>query len=314
MTSQSVHIPILLETIVNALTEPCVNLELKDPHYIVDCTFGGGGHTRALLNFLSQNSKISHHRVMAFDRDAEAIERGKQKFKQEISENKLTLIQSRFSQAEKFIQDVPVVGFLADLGFSSDQMDNAERGFSFRYDSPLDMRLDPSCGKTCYEYLAEASEIEIEQVLRDYGEERFSKRIARSIEYHKRQGKLPSTTQALSKLIVQAIPPAARHKKIHAATKSFQAFRIVVNQELEELDCLLERVILSLRQGGRAAVMSFHSLEDRKVKVAFRALSKNTASESQFRLVSKKAIKPERKEMLNNPRSRSAKLRIIEKI
>jgi 16S rRNA (cytosine1402-N4)-methyltransferase len=201
----------------------------------------------------------------------------------------------------------PVLGLMADLGFSSDQMDDPSRGLSFQGSGPLDMRLDTSQGQTLKDYLHQVTEAELADVIQEYGEERFARRIAGAIIQARRDKNLPQSTQDLSNLIVRAIPPGARHGRIHAATRTFQALRISVNQEMEELDCLLKDVILSLGIGGRVAILSFHSLEDRKVKQAFRGMP-------QFEPLTKKPIEASEDEVAANPRSRSAKLRIAERV
>ena len=169
------------------------------------------------------------------------------------------------------------------------------------------MRLDPSRGQSAREFLAQAGEKEIADVLFELGEERYSRRIAGAIVESRRRSQLPATTTALAELVMRTVPPPARHGRIHAATRTFQALRILVNQELEELDCLLDRVILGVRPGGRVAILSFHSLEDRKVKLAFKD------REGPFLPLTKKPQEADEEELRRNPRSRSAKLRIAER-
>ena len=197
---------------------------------------------------------------------------------------------------------------MADLGFSSDQLEDAGRGLSFSREGPLDMRLDPARGQSAREYLARAGEKELADAIFELGEERFSRKIAAAIVRARQEARLPSTTTELAELVARAVPPAARHGRIHAATRTFQALRILVNGELEELDCLLNRVILGVRPGGRVAILSFHSLEDRKVKLAFKD------REGPFKPLTKKPIEADEAEISRNPRSRSAKLRIAERI
>ena len=303
----TVHVPILVEAIANSLLEPFLTRkESQESYCLVDCTFGGGGHTSAFLKKFEE-SNLRHHKVIAVDQDAGAIARGQERFSKEIAEGRLELIHARFSEIEPHLKDRKVLGLMADLGFSSDQLESAERGLSFQSDGPLDMRLDPSRGQSCYQFLSQVSEPELIEVLQEYGEERFTKRIAHAIIQSRQKKCLPRTTRELSELIVQNVPPPARYGRIHAATRTFQALRIVVNEELEELDKLLEHVILSLCTGGRAAIISFHSLEDRRVKHAFKS------SES-FKAMTKKPIEADEEEVARNPRSRSAKLRIAEKI
>lgn len=304
---QTVHVPILAGPITDAILEPFKKLPIDAPlHWIVDCTLGGGGHTGEFLKALAADPQTRRHRVLSVDQDAEAIERARQRFDMEIQEGRLELFHGRFSEVTKALGGKPVLGLLADLGFSSDQMDNPERGLSFRFEGPLDMRLDPTRGVSCRDLLFRVSERELEQILSEYGEERFSRRIAGAIINARREGNLPRTTQELAELVVRAVPPPARHGRIHAATRTFQALRIVVNEELKELDCLLERVIMEIVPGGRAAILSFHSLEDRKVKHAFRGEG--------WEPLTKKPLEADEAEVARNPRSRSAKLRVAERI
>jgi 16S rRNA (cytosine1402-N4)-methyltransferase len=297
------HVPILVEPIVSALVEPFERLAPGSPrHYVVDCTFGGGGHSRALLERLPPD-----HGVIGIDQDPTVIERARENFANEIAAGRVVLHHSRFSEAVEFLRGYAVLGLLADLGFSSDQVDDPKRGLSFQTSGPLDMRLDMTRGISAREYLAQTSEQELERVLTEYGEERFSKRIAGAIVRARREGSLPSTTQELSILVVRAIPASARHGRIHAATRTFQAIRIAVNEELEELDRLLNDVILLVKPGGRVAFLSFHSLEDRKVKFALRG------SDS-FEPLTKKPIEAGDEEVARNPRARSAKLRTAERM
>lgn len=309
VTRPIVHVPIMVRPILDALLEPFRALPQDAlPHYYVDCTLGGGGHTRTFLDAFASDPLLQKHRVIAFDQDRNAVERACQTFSNEITEGRLEVYQSRFSKIAKYLEERPVLGLLADLGFSSDQMDDPSRGMSFQAEGPLDMRLDPESGFSCREYLTQVSEPELERVLREYGEERFSRRIASAILQARREKRLPSTTKELSDLVVRAIPFNARHGRIHAATRTFQALRIVVNEELEELDALLQSVILKVRPKGRVAILSFHSLEDRRVKQAFRS------EETPFEPLTKKPIEADEVEVSHNPRSRSAKLRVAERM
>jgi 16S rRNA (cytosine1402-N4)-methyltransferase len=294
------HVPILLEAITRALTERLGEL---GEGWIVDCTLGGGGHTAALL----EAARGSKAHVLAIDRDQLAIERASARFASEIAQGKLELRHGRMSELEPILQGRRIIGLLADLGFSSDQIDDPMRGLSFQQDGPLDMRMDPSRGLTAREFLAQSNEREIEATLRELGEERFSKRIASAIFLARREGKLPKTTRELSELVVKALPPPARHaSKIHPATRVFQALRIQVNEEMSELETLLKHVMLKVQPGGRVAILSFHSLEDRQVKQAFK-LSEG------FEPLTKKPLEADVEEVSRNPRARSAKLRIAER-
>ena len=293
----TVHVPILVQPIVDALVEPF--RKIQEPHMLVDCTLGGGGHTAVLLNALQGTP----HRILGVDQDQQALERAAERFHAEIAEGRLELEHARFGELD--LSSRPVLGLMADLGFSSDQLEDPLRGLSFQSDGPLDMRLDPSQGRTCRDYLLQVSEKELAEVIHEYGEERFSRRIAGAIVGARREKRLPKTTLELTDLIVRSLPPPARHGRIHAATRTFQALRIVVNNELNQLDWLLGRVMLSIKPGGRVAILSFHSLEDRKVKLAFKS--------DAFRALTKKPIEADEEEVRRNPRARSAKLRIGER-
>jgi 16S rRNA (cytosine1402-N4)-methyltransferase len=302
------HVPILVGPIVEALVEPFFSLPVSSgpggaaPHWLVDCTLGGGGHTAAFLAAFAADERLKRHKVLALDQDGSAIERARTRFSREISEGRLELLHSRFADFQS--EDRVVLGLMADLGFSSDQLEDADRGLSFQGDGPLDMRLDQSGGRTARDILLTLTERELEKIFSDYGEERFSRRIASIIIESRREKRLPKTTRELAELISRAVPPAARHSKIHPATRCFQALRIFVNDELKELDSLLERVTLNVKPKGRVAILSFHSLEDRKVKQAFKGEG--------FEILTKKPIEVSEEELRANPRSRSAKLRIAE--
>jgi 16S rRNA (cytosine1402-N4)-methyltransferase len=305
----TIHVPILLQPIVDALVEPLRALPADAPaHWIVDCTLGGGGHTAGFLAALAADPQLARHRVLAVDQDTGAVERARQRFAAEIAAGRLELRHARFGGIAQAVAERPTLGLLADLGFSSDQLGDAARGISFQGDGPLDMRLDPSRGRTCREILSVIREDELADIIYELGEERFSRRIAAAIVRARGEGKLPETTGQLAELVWRTVPPPARHGRIHPATRTFQALRIHVNGELEELDSLLRDVILGIRTKGRVAIISFHSLEDRRVKHAFKH------RDSAFEPLTKKPIEADEPEVRRNPRSRSAKLRIAEKI
>jgi 16S rRNA (cytosine1402-N4)-methyltransferase len=322
----TVHVPILVKPIVEALLEPFLALPDDAPaHAIVDCTLGGGGHTAALLAALAADPKTRKHQVISLDQDEGAVARARERFAKEIGDGKLLIFHSRFGEVDKVIQANsasgasssftpnsasapvlgPVLGMMADLGFSSDQLEDSDRGLSFMREGPLDMRLDTSRGQSARAFLQKVTERELESILSELGEERFSRRIASAIIQARRDRQLPDTTTGLADLISRAMPPAARHGRIHAATRTFQALRIHVNEELKELDQLLARAIILMKPGGRLAILSFHSLEDRRVKLAFRG--------DDFRALTKKPIEPSEDEIRANPRARSAKLRVGER-
>jgi 16S rRNA (cytosine1402-N4)-methyltransferase len=304
----TVHVPILVPAIADALLEPFRGLASdSEPHWIVDCTLGGGGHTAAFLSALGADPVLRKHKVLALDRDSEAIARATARFSRELAEGALELRHARFSEAAGLVAERPVLGLMADLGFSSDQLEDASRGLSFLADGPLDMRMDASRGRSCRDLLLEVSENTLARILEEYGEERFSGRIASSLVTARKEKRLPKTTRELAELVIRAVPPGARHGRIHAATRTFQALRIAVNEELNELDCLLSRVILSVKPGGRVAILSFHSLEDRKVKHCFR-------EKDSWHALTKKPLEADDQEIRANPRARSAKLRIAERL
>lgn len=307
----TVHVPILVDPIVSGLLEPFLNLpESVPPHWIVDCTLGGGGHTAAFLEALVSDPKLAHHKVLSIDQDAGAVERARVRFAEEIAEGRLELLHSRFGDAASAVKGRPVLGLMADLGFSSDQIEDGARGLSFQSDGPLDMRLNPDAGESCADYLARVNERDLANVIYELGEERLSRKIAASIVRARAEGKSPKTTQELVSLIIRATPSNQRHGRIHPATRTFQALRIAVNGELDELDALLDEVIPGVLPGGRVAIISFHSLEDRRVKQKFKHGKHEPAD---FHQITKKPIEADEAEVERNPRSRSAKLRIAER-
>ena len=304
MIDESFHIPVLTEEVIHFL------LLKKNGNYL-DATSGFGGHSAAILEQLVGGSLIST------DQDPEAISYLKSKFK---SEERLSIHQARFSELDKLLSANDFDGILADIGVSSYQLNTAKRGFSFMKDGPLDMRMNQNIGEDASSWLSNASEEEISKILWKYGEERKAKRIAKAIVEARKNIKIKSTKD-LAKIILEEVPRRFNDKK-HPATKTFQAIRIFINNELEELELLLDFISKHLKIGGRACIISFHSLEDRMVKRFFRdhsrrdpRLSKlpNLADDTSFKLVSK-AIKPSNEEINVNPRSRSAVLRVIERI
>jgi len=303
------HQPVLLREVIELLLPPFRETPGEEA-WFVDCTLGGGGHTAAILQAFQAEGLI-RHRVLAIDRDPGAVGKANERFAGEIRAGRLVVAHRGFSTMAEELAGRRTLGILADLGFSSDQVDDRERGFSFLGEGRLDMRLDPSRGATCRELLEALPERELERILCEYGEERFSRRIAQAIARARSEGELPFTTTDLARLVARAVPAASRHGRIHVATRTFQALRIAVNDELGELDALLERVILSLSPGGRMAVISFHSLEDRKVKLAAKALS--AGENPSFRALTKKPVVAGDRENTDNPRARSAKLRVIER-
>jgi 16S rRNA (cytosine1402-N4)-methyltransferase len=283
----------------------------------IDGTFGRGGHTAELLSRLSEKGS-----VIAIDKDLDAIAAGQARF---AKEDRLTLVHASFAELAEIVKQAgkhgEVAGVLLDLGVSSPQLDVAERGFSFLRDGPLDMRMDTSKGLSAAEWLASADEQDIAKVIKEYGEERFARRMAAAIVRERAEKPIERTVQ-LAKILADAHPAWERGK--HPATKAFQAIRIFINRELADLEDLLQQVIDSLTVGGRLVVISFHSLEDRRVKRFIRdqergiKLPKNLPIpdvDRGVRLVKVgKAIKPAAIEVENNVRSRSAVMRIAERV
>ena len=304
MIDESFHIPVLTEEVIEFLL-------VKKSGTFLDVTSGFGGHSAAILEELNGGSLI------ATDQDPEAIRFLKSKFK---TEERISIHQARFSELHKLFSANDFDGILADIGVSSYQLDTAERGFSFMKDGPLDMRMNQNIGEDASSWLNNAPEQEISHIIWKYGEEKKAKRIAKAIVEARKSFKI-RTTKELAEIILEETPRRFNDKK-HPATKTFQAIRIFINNELEELDLLLDFALKHLKIGGRTCIISFHSLEDRMVKRFFRdhsrrdpKLSKlpNLADDSSFKLVTK-AIKPSENEMNINPRSRSATLRVIERI
>jgi 16S rRNA (cytosine1402-N4)-methyltransferase len=255
----------------------------------VDATFGAGGHTRLILERLGP-----HGRTIAFDADPLAASLAPE-------DSRLTLIHANFrALAEELAQRSigAVDGVLYDLGVSSMQLDDGARGFSFRSDAPLDMRLDPTQGETVAEYIVSHDEVELADAIFRFGDERNSRRIARALKT-----KLPRTTGELAAIVAGTVHVRGHLERIHPATKTFQALRIAVNDELGALRTSLDAAIRVVRPGGRIAVISFHSLEDRIVKLLFR-------EDERLRRVTRKPIVPSDEEIAINPRARSAKLRV----
>jgi len=290
-------------------------LNVRGDGVYVDCTFGRGGHSRLILARLGATG-----RLLALDRDAEAVTAGGA-----IVDARFTIVHGSFSRVGELAAAAgigQVDGILLDLGVSSPQLDDPRRGFSFRFDAPLDMRMDATRGITAEEWLARATQSEIGEVIRTYGEERFAKQIAAAIVAARARGPLRSTRQ-LATLVAAAVPARDPHQD--PATRTFQALRIHLNQELEELSLALPRCLDLLRAGGRLVAISFHSLEDRIVKRFMREAARpdhlparlpvraRDVARPRLRLVGR-AVRPEAAEVAANPRARSAVMRIAEKL
>ena len=307
MSAVQSHISVLLAEAVDALA-------IRADGIYVDGTFGRGGHSRAVLARLGPAG-----RLIAFDRDPAAIAAG-----QALNDARLTLVHSAFSALDEELERLGVAqvdGVLLDLGVSSPQLDDASRGMSFRFDAPLDMRMDTSRGQTVAQWLAEASVDQITEVIRNYGEERFAYAVAKAIA-DARTGGAVATTGQLAAIVEKAV--RTREPGQHPATRTFQAFRIFINQELEELTRVLPVCVRRLRTDGRLAVISFHSLEDRIVKRFMRDESRPPVlparlpiraadlPQPKLRLIGK-AMRPGAAEVSANPRARSAVLRVAER-
>ena len=302
------HIPVLLH---EALTALCIE---HDGLYL-DCTFGRGGHSRAILAELGASG-----RLIGFDRDPSAVAVARNLAQEDP---RFEIVHTAFSELETALDSLAVTrvhGILMDLGVSSPQLDEAGRGFSFQADGPLDMRMDPTSGESAADWIARADSDEIAHVLWVFGEERFSRRIARAIVEARELTPIVTTTQ-LSQIVTSAQPKKDQNK--HPATRSFQGIRLYINGELTEVEQGLEAAMNRLEVGGRLAVISFHSLEDRLVKRALRDASRppkgdprmplpDSVAQPKLKLVGK-AIKASPDELRLNPRARSAVLRIAER-
>lgn len=308
MTS-STHVPVLLGPVLEGL---CI----REDGLYVDGTFGRGGHSRAILDRLGENG-----RLIAIDRDPAAIASAPDRL---TSDPRFELVRGEIAQLGSIVAarngDGQVDGILLDLGVSSPQLDEAERGFSFLRDGPLDMRMDPDTGKSASEWLARVEERELIATLRQYGEEREARRIARAIVTARARGPITRTLE-LARIVEDVVP--RRDRKIHPATRTFQAIRISINDELGQLEAALEASVEVLRRGGRLCVISFQSLEDRLVKRFMRDASREPEQyrgmpsipeehRPKLRLIGK-AVAASASEVDANVRSRSARLRIAEK-
>ncbi|MBO0429677.1 16S rRNA (cytosine(1402)-N(4))-methyltransferase RsmH [Vagococcus fluvialis] len=310
------------EHVTVLLNETVDGLNIKPNGVYVDCTLGGAGHSQYLL---SQLSKEGH--LYAFDQDEKAIKHASAFLEKEVNEGKVTFIRSNFRHLQEKLAEHGVTeidGILYDLGVSSPQLDEGERGFSYHQDAPLDMRMDQSASLSAYEVINEYSYEQLVKIFFRYGEEKFSKQIARLIE-KKRIDKKIETTGELVEIIKEGIPAPARRKGGHPAKRIFQAVRIEVNSELEVIGESIEQAIELLNDEGRISVITFHSLEDKIVKNIFKEYSQPqdlppglpmvpVEYQPTLKLVNRKPIVASDDELDENNRSRSAKLRIAEKI
>jgi 16S rRNA (cytosine1402-N4)-methyltransferase len=308
MTMSLQHAPVLLEEAVDAL-------EIRPAGTYVDCTFGRGGHSRAILARLGTEG-----RLIALDRDPAAVNAARN-----IADGRFSIVHAAFSElgdvlARSSIDGVD--GILLDLGVSSTQLDDPERGFSFRHHGPLDMRMDTSRGQTAMQWLASAAESEIREVIRRYGEERFAKQIAAAIVAARAQRPVVSTRE-LAAIVAKTVRTREAHQD--PATRTFQAVRIHVNQELAQLSLVLPQAVAALRPGGRLVVLSFHSLEDRIVKQFMRGQARSDTMPPDLPIRARelppaaarvvgKPVRASAGEVAANPRSRSVVMRVMERV
>ncbi len=308
MSEAFAHATVLLSEAVEAL-------QVKPNGIYVDGTFGRGGHSRLILQQLGAQG-----RLIALDKDLAAIAAGRA-----IEDARFTLVHRGFEQLAQVLQELgvgKVDGVLLDLGVSSPQLDDEQRGFSFRFDAPLDMRMDTSSGQTAAEWLATVEEKELAEVIRDYGEERFARQVARTI-VAARQERAIETTKQLCDIVAQCV--RTREPGKNPATRTFQAIRIYINRELEELENILPQCVEQLKEGGRMSIISFHSLEDRIVKRFMRDMAQGDkvpkfvpiravdVPQGKIKLVGKPVFASEA-ELAVNPRARSAVLRVAERL
>lgn len=302
--SQAEHVSVLLEESVAALA-------IKPDGTYLDGTFGRGGHSRAILRSLSNSG-----RLIAFDKDPQAESSAEQ-----FSEDpRFEFVRASFAEISSRVETSELDGILLDLGVSSPQLDNAERGFGFSDDGPLDMRMDTRAGMTAAEWLATAPQADIADVIKTYGEERFAKRMASAIVKARAESPITRTKQ-LATIVAEANPKWEPHK--HPATRAFQAIRIFINRELEDLEIALGHTVDALSEGGRLVVISFHSLEDRIVKRFMRDQARGQQLPKHVPVIDSdtgktlnlvgKALKPSTDEVQRNPRSRSAIMRVAER-
>lgn len=289
------HVPVMCEEMIKALAP-------KAGGIYFDGTLGSGGYAEALLEASGPDG-----RVIGVDVDAGALERCRERFARHGV--RAILIHAGYHQAGEVLAEfgIPAVdGAVLDLGLSSDQLQNAERGFSFQKDGPLDMRFDSSQGESAAEYLQRISSNELEEILATYGEERYCKKLARAIHEEARHGGV-KTTRDLVRIVERLL--GSRRGKIHPATRVFQALRIVVNRELERVRLGLEVIPRYLAPGARFCVVSYHSLEDREVKRAFRERAREGG---RWKVLTAKPLRPSAEEVSRNPRARSARMRVLE--
>ncbi|MBT8607708.1 16S rRNA (cytosine(1402)-N(4))-methyltransferase RsmH [Polynucleobacter paneuropaeus] len=306
----NIHRPVLLAEAVTALIDAPLLQDQVNKIVMIDGTFGRGGHSQLLLSKLDSNA-----RLIAFDKDLDAIAVAKK-----IIDPRFSIIHSSFAQMNQYAEPESIDGILLDLGISSPQVDEAHRGFSFRRDGPLDMRMNTDQGITAAEWLEQAPQEEITKVIKAYGEERFASQIAKAIVAKREEGLSPKTTLQLANLVASVV--RTREPGQDPATRTFQALRIFINRELEDLEQGLKAALSLLKPGGRLAVISFHSLEDRIVKQFLQAHAKvevprglpvreKDLPQSALEIIGR--VRPSKEELEENPRARSAIMRVAEK-
>lgn len=307
------HLPVLAAEVIQGLN-------LKPDGVYADCTLGGGGHSELIL----QNTG-PHSRLIALDQDPEALAAATQRLS--VYKPRVTFVRANFRHLADVLKELNITyldGVLFDLGVSSYQLDNPARGFSYQHDAPLDMRMDPQQELTAKDLVNNLSAAELTELIRKYGEERWASRIAEFICEERKHSPI-ETTERLVEIIKKAVPAGARREGPHPAKRTFQALRIAVNGELEILKEAVKSACLALRTGGRACVITFHSLEDRIIKDLFKELAMPCTCPRDFpvcvcgrekvlRIVTAKPVLPAPEEIALNPRARSAKLRIAEKL
>jgi 16S rRNA (cytosine1402-N4)-methyltransferase len=306
----NIHRPVLLAEAVTALIDAPLLQDQVNKIVMIDGTFGRGGHSQLLLSKLDSNA-----RLIAFDKDLDAIAVAKK-----IIDPRFSIIHSSFAQMNHYAEPESIDGILLDLGISSPQVDEAHRGFSFRRDGPLDMRMNTDQGITAAEWLEQAPQEEITKVIKAYGEERFASQIAKAIVAKREEDLSPKTTLQLANLVASVV--RTREPGQDPATRTFQALRIFINRELEDLEQGLKAALSLLKPGGRLAVISFHSLEDRIVKQFLQAHAKvevprglpvreKDLPQSALEIIGR--VRPSKEELEENPRARSAIMRVAEK-
>ncbi|WP_278683803.1 16S rRNA (cytosine(1402)-N(4))-methyltransferase RsmH [Paraclostridium bifermentans] len=306
---------------VSVLLDECIdNLNIKPDGVYVDCTMGGAGHSKEIVKRLSKDGLF-----IGFDQDINAINTAKERLSE--YSDRVKFVHSNFQNLKNELEKIGVYkvdGVLADLGVSSHQLDEADRGFSYMKDAPLDMRMDIRCSFSAYDVVNTYSEAELSKIIKDYGEDNWDKRIAKFIVEGRKEKNI-ETTGELVEIIKKAIPKKARIDGPHPAKRTFQAIRIEVNNELGVITEMIDDAASIMNEGGRICIITFHSLEDRIVKNAFRDLATDCIcpphipicqcdKEALVKVITRKPILPTDKEIEENPRSRSAKLRVAERI